>query len=174
MKSMILSKPLKQAALDSGFTQKEIAQKAYLAYTTTNGHFNGYPVTADNAVLYSNAFNNSELTFAISQEMLGLMGLVNGCQVKKDALALNAFQRREARERKEVEAEREIACILGTEINELTEKQKNDLLCHSIELADEILFEVSQLCRQLEMIGMSYMDLMKQKIPYWKEQHWIE
>ncbi|MFK4568130.1 hypothetical protein [Enterococcus sp. UD-01] len=169
MKSMILSKPLKKAALDSGLTQK-----TYLAYTTTNGHFNDYPVTADNAVLYSDAFNNSELTFAISQEMLGLMGLVNGCQVKKDALALDAFQRRESKERKEVEVEREIACILATEINELTKKQKNDLLCHSVELADETLFEVSQLCRQLEIIGMSYMDLMKQKIPYWKEQHWIE
>lgn len=174
MKSMILSKPLKKAAHDTGLTQKEIAKKTFLAYTTTNGHFNGYPVTTDNAVLYNIALNNHDLAFTISQEMLGLMGLVDGCQIKKDALALNAFQRREAKQRKEVEAEREIACILGTTVSELTEKQKADLLCHSIEFADEILFEMSQLCRELEMIGMSFMDLMKQKIPYWKQQNWIE
>lgn len=172
--SIVLGERLKKTAKKKGLSQKQIASASFMAYTTTNGHFNNYPVTTENAVAYSKELNDSELTFAISQEMLGLIGLANGCQIKKDTLALNAFQRREAQERKQVEIDREIAIILATEENELTEEHKENLSTHANEYVDEILFEVSQLCKELDIIGMSFMDLIKNRLPYWKSKKWIE
>lgn len=172
--SIVLDKELRLAAEAASLSQKEVAKRAYMAHSTTNGHFNGYPVPVEGTIVYSELFNDHNLTFAMSQELLGLMGLADGCRVKKDALALTALQKREERERKRFEEEKEIDCILATPEAELTNDQKNDLLSHCFEYSDEILFEISQLCSQLEIIGLSFMDLVKDRLPYWKKQKWID
>ena len=81
-KSIKLNKQLRKAALKR-IKPKQVAQLAYFAHTTTNGHFNGYPVPPESAIAYNELFNDSELAFALGQELLGLIGLATGVKVKK-------------------------------------------------------------------------------------------
>ena len=76
-----------------------MAQLVYFAHTTTNGHFNGYPVPPESAIAYNELFNDSELAFALGQELLGLIGLATGVKVKR---AISAFgTKRKKRNEKE-------------------------------------------------------------------------
>ena len=149
-KSIKLNKQLRKAAFKKGLSQKQVAQLVYFAHTTTNGHFNGYPVPPESAIAYNELFNDSELAFALGQELLGLIGLATGVKVKKEPLALSVLKEKEEREREKIEVENES------------------------EYSDELLFEVSLICKQLELIGMSFMDLMILRTPYWKNKEWIE
>ena len=96
-KSIKLNKQLRKAALKR-IKPKQVAQLAYFAHTTTNGHFNGYPVPPESAIAYNELFNDSELAFALGQELLGLIGLATGVKVKR---AISAFgtKGKEERER---------------------------------------------------------------------------
>ena len=122
-KSIKLNKQLRKAALKKGLSQKQVAQLVYFAHTTTNGHFNGYPVPPESAI---------------------------------------------------IEVENEIDYLMAIPDEELTEKQKQAILQYCSEYSDELLFEVSLICKQLELIGMSFMDLMILRTPYWKNKEWIE
>ncbi|EGO2751813.1 hypothetical protein SAV58_001751 [Enterococcus faecalis] len=173
-RSIKLNKQLRKAALKKGLSQKQVAQSVYFAHTTTNGHFNGYPVPPESAIAYNELFNDSELAFALGQELLGLIGLATGVKVKKEPLALSVLKEKEEREREKIEVENEIDYLMAIPVEELTEKQKQAILQYCSEYSDELLFEVSLICKQLELIGMSFMDLMILRTPYWKNKEWIE
>lgn len=172
--SIVLTKQLRKAAEKKKLNQKQIANLAFFAHTTTNGHFNGYPVPAESAMSYNELFNDSELAFHLGQEFLGLIGLATGCKVKMDPLALVALIGREESQRERLEADKEIACLMATPIEGWTNEQKEDLWQYLNEYLDELLFENSLICKQLELINMSFMNLVEERIPYWKSQGWIE
>ena len=77
-----------------------MAQLVYFAHTTTNGHFNGYPVPPESAIAYNELFNDSELAFALGQELLGLIGLATGVKVKRAISAFGTKGKRGTRKRK--------------------------------------------------------------------------
>ena len=109
------------------------------------------------------------MAFALGQELLGLIGLTTGVKVKR---AISAFGTKGKRNEKEkIEVENEIDYLMAIPVEELTEKQNN---ITGSEYSDELLFEVSLICKQLELIGMSFMDLMILRTPYWKNKEWIE
>lgn len=173
-KSINLEKQLRKSAEKKGLSQKQVAQLVYFAHTTTNGHFNGYPVPPESAIAYNEAFNDSELAFALGQELLGLIGLATGVKVKKEPLALAVLKEREEREREEIEFEKQIDCLMAVPVEELTDEQKKDILQYCNAYSDELLFVISLICKQLEIIDMSFMDLMKSRTPYWRKKKWIE
>lgn len=172
--SIVLTKQLRKVAEKKKLNQKQIANLAFFAHTTTNGHFNGYPVPAESAMSYNELFNDSELAFHLGQEFLGLIGLATGCKVKKDPLALAALKKREEREREAIEIEKEIACLMATPVDELTNQEKEDIWQYCNAYSNELLFDISLICKQLEILGLSFMDLMKARRPQWKKQKWIE
>ena len=170
-KSIKLNKQLRKAAL-KGLSQKQVAQLAYFAHTTTNGHFNGYPVPPESAIAYNELFNDSELAFALGQELLGLIGLATGVKVKRAISAFGTKGKRGTRKRK-IEVENEINYLMAIPDEELTEKQNRQYysIVANIQMNCCLKFLI---CKQLELIGMSFMDLMILRTPYWKNKEWIE
>ena len=120
-KSIKLNKQLRKAALKR-IKPKQVAQLVYFAHTTTNGHFNGYPVPPESAIAYNELFNDSELAFALGQELLGLIGLATGVKVKRAISAFGTKGKRGTRKRK-IEVENEIDYLMAIPVEELTEKQ---------------------------------------------------
>lgn len=172
--SVVIGDLLKHSASKYGMKQKEIAKATGYANATTNGHFNGNPVGAEAAIHYGEEFNDSEFNWMLSKELLGLIGIINGNGVRKEILALSVLQKREAAERKQVEQQLEIEYLMTIPEDLLTKEQQESILIYLLEYADELLFEISHINRQLEILGMSFMDLMKLKMPVWEEREWIQ
>lgn len=174
MKSnVIIGDTLKKTASKYGITQRDVAKSVGYANATTNGHFNGLPVSLEGAVNYGETFNDSEFSWNLAKEMLGLIGIVNGKGVRKEILALGVLQKREENEREQAAKELEIEYLLTIPPDDLNREQQQAILTYSSEYADELLFEISQISSQLELLGMSFMDLMKAKIPEWEKKQWI-
>ncbi len=174
MKSnVIIGSMLKKTASKYGRTQRDVAKSVGYANATTNGHFNGLPVSLEGAVNYGETFNDSEFSWNLAKEMLGLIGIVNGKGVRKEILALWVLQKRESNERKQAFKDLEIDYLFAIPPEELNREQQEAILDYSSEYADELLFEISQITSQLELLDMSFMDLMKMKIPEWEKKQWI-
>lgn len=103
-----------------------MAQLVYFAHTTTNGHFNGYPVPPESAIAYNELFNDSELAFALGQELLGLIGLATGVKVKRAISAFGTKGKRGTRKRK-IEVENEIDYLMAIPVEELTENKTGNI-----------------------------------------------
>ncbi|EMF0592621.1 helix-turn-helix transcriptional regulator [Enterococcus faecium] len=172
--TLAMSKPLRKLFKRKDLTQREFARKSHVAPTTLNGHVNGSPIPVETLMHYSEVANDSEFNWILSKEMLGLIGIVNGKGIRSEILALGILQKRESDERKTVEEELEINYLLSLPPEKLNEGQRENILSHSSEFADEILFEISRVNKQLEILNMSFMDLMKVKFPEWEEKGWIE
>lgn len=172
--SIVIGDLLKSSATKYGMKQKEIAKSVGYANATTNGHFNGNPVSSEAAIHYAKEFNDSEFNWMLSKELLGLIGIINGNGVRQEVLALGVLQRREAAERKAVEKQLEIEYLMTIPEEDLTKSQQESILIYLLEYADELLFEISHINSHLELLGMSFMDLMKIKIPVWEERKWIQ
>lgn len=174
MKSnVIIGNMLKKTASKYGRTQRDVAKSVGYANATTNGHFNGLSVSLEGAVNYGETFNDSEFSWNLAKEMLGLIGIVNGKGVRKEILAIGVLQKREENEREQAAKDLEIEYLLTIPPDDLNREQQQAILTYSSEYADELLFEISQISSQLELLGMSFMDLMKVKIPEWEKKQWI-
>lgn len=174
MKSnVIIGGLLKKTASKYGRTQRDVAKSVGYANATTNGHFNGLSVSLEGAVNYGETFNDSEFSWNLAKEMLGLIGIVNGKGVRKEILAIGVLQKREENEREQAAKDLEIEYLLTIPPDDLNREQQQAILTYSSEYADELLFEISQISSQLELLGMSFMDLMKAKIPEWEKKQWI-
>ena len=75
--------------------------------------------------------------------------------------------------RKRVAELLEIDYLLTSPPDDLTKEQQQSILTYSSECADEMLVEIPQIFGQLELLGMSFINLMKIKMPEWQKKQWI-
>lgn len=171
MTSMNVSTELKQAAERKNVTQLSLARKTFKAHTTVSGYFNKEETPLDAIQDLSSVLQDSTFAQQMAHKTYGTLPVMESETYHETPHALELLQEKEANERKA--RKNDALMILCKQDRYLTEQDKAELRAYVNEFLDEMLIEMKLVLSILDKVGVSFMQAVKDRTPYWIVQNYL-
>lgn len=164
---------LRNGAKKKNISQKELGQQTHIGRGTISNYLtDDYPIPIDEMVNIAKAINDDETVFNLVFELLGTLPMFNGSKIKNSADAYANFMEDEEQEERTYLQINHIKSKLSSQY--LSDSEKHDVRCWSLELLDEILMELGVLMRAAEASDTSVRNLIHERMPIYIEKHYMK
>ncbi len=173
--SVILKEELNEVLQKHELKKKELARKSHFSSQTITDWTGGNPkpVTINNAEILSKELNDSKFTLTVAHKFLGILKGLDGDLFNTDSpndLEILGEQEEEERIIRKREAQR----ILAKRKNKITPDDQQVLITYANEFLDEIIIELTIVISIFKISGLSLMDAVKKRMPYWVRQGYMK
>lgn len=169
---MNISNPLNWSLNKTKVTQKSLAFDTGLSKATINNYVAGGNVRPNEAVDIANVLRESDFSMEMGNMMLGLLKAFNGDAFYHRIESFDAFDTKEEREEKEAYERYDVRTLLNSP--HLTAEQVEHLRKYSDEKLDSVVMGMTYFAAIAEALGTTPMDLFRERMPYYKAQHYMK
>lgn len=172
MTSINVSTELNQAAARKNVTQLSLSRKTFKAPTTINGYFNKEETPLDAIQDLSNVLQDSTFTHQMAHKTYGTLPVMESETYHETPHVLEMLSVKESNERQT--RKNEALMILCKQDEYLTAQDKEALRAYVNEFLDEMLIEMKLILSILSKTGVSFMQAVKDRTPYWIVQKYLK
>lgn len=171
MEAIHVNEELRQAAKRNNITQLKLSERANKGHSTVSGYFNSEPSPIGAIADMAAVLDDSIFTHQMAHKTYGTLPVMESETYHETPHALELLQEKEANERKA--RKNDALMILCKQDRYLTEQDKAELRAYVNEFLDEMLIEMKLVLSILDKVGVSFMQAVKDRTPYWIIQNYL-